>query len=227
MGLESATTIDNLDENWPLGGDPTNRGDDHLRLIKAVLKSTFPGDAGVGFDIPITATEVELNYIGGLTSPIQDQLDAIIVASDAGSAANALGINPIGAVIMFNAVFAGIPANWQLCDGTNGTPNMTDKFVYGTNNEGDLLNAGGQADAIIPLHTHPITDQQHLHSISGSVNENEPHSGFDSARSGGASVNTALSFTGITVTDGATGGEAVTDKNLPPYIKLAFIQRMT
>lgn len=39
MGLEVADTIAELNPAWPLGSDPTSQGDDHLRMIKAVLQN--------------------------------------------------------------------------------------------------------------------------------------------------------------------------------------------
>lgn len=42
MGLESATYISQLDNTFPLGSDQKSQGDDHLRLIKSVLKNQFP-----------------------------------------------------------------------------------------------------------------------------------------------------------------------------------------
>ena len=39
MGLEAGTTIDDLVATNPLSTDPRSEGDDHLRLIKAVLKA--------------------------------------------------------------------------------------------------------------------------------------------------------------------------------------------
>lgn len=42
MALESATYIDGLVQTNPLGTDDVSQGDDHLRLIKTVLKSSFP-----------------------------------------------------------------------------------------------------------------------------------------------------------------------------------------
>ena len=44
MPLESATYIPDLDPNWPLGSDSVAEGDDHLRMIKAVLQNSFLGD---------------------------------------------------------------------------------------------------------------------------------------------------------------------------------------
>lgn len=43
MGLESGTYVNDLVSSNPVGStDPKSQGDDHLRLIKAVLKATFP-----------------------------------------------------------------------------------------------------------------------------------------------------------------------------------------
>ena len=63
MPLENATTLSGLDSTWPLGLDSASRGDDHLRLLKAVLKAQFPGAGGQGFSKPITVTEDELNAL--------------------------------------------------------------------------------------------------------------------------------------------------------------------
>ncbi len=43
MGLETGTYISNLVSSNPTGTDFESQGDDHLRLIKSVLQSTFPG----------------------------------------------------------------------------------------------------------------------------------------------------------------------------------------
>jgi microcystin-dependent protein len=51
MGLEAATYISDLVSSNPVSGDSKSQGDDHLRLIKAALKSTFP-NAGRGFYFP-------------------------------------------------------------------------------------------------------------------------------------------------------------------------------
>ena len=45
MALESATYINNLIDTNPSGADSISQGDDHIRLIKKVLKNTFPNVA--------------------------------------------------------------------------------------------------------------------------------------------------------------------------------------
>jgi hypothetical protein len=42
MGIEISTYISGLTATWPPSGDPKSQGDDHLRLIKGVLQTTFP-----------------------------------------------------------------------------------------------------------------------------------------------------------------------------------------
>lgn len=83
MGIEAGTTLSQLRDDWPLVNDPVHRGDDHLRLIKQVLKAQFPGVAGDGLASPITATEAELNYLSGVTSSIQTQLNALSAGNTA------------------------------------------------------------------------------------------------------------------------------------------------
>jgi hypothetical protein len=43
MPVESATYLNSLVVTNPLAGDPRSEGDDHFRLMKSVLKATFPG----------------------------------------------------------------------------------------------------------------------------------------------------------------------------------------
>ena len=71
MALETATYINGLDSANPTGADGRNTADDHLRLIKSTIKATFPNLSGA-----VTATHTELNYVDGVTSAIQTQLDA-------------------------------------------------------------------------------------------------------------------------------------------------------
>ena len=72
MALETASYIDGLVATNPTGADSRTTADDHLRLIKAALKRTFPNVAGA-----VNPTHTELNYVDGLTSTAQDQLNTL------------------------------------------------------------------------------------------------------------------------------------------------------
>lgn len=56
MGLESATYIDDLITTNPVSSDNTSQGDDHLRLLKTILKATFP-NADKAFYFPTTVAK--------------------------------------------------------------------------------------------------------------------------------------------------------------------------
>ena len=71
MSVESATYINGLNATYPAAGDPKSEGDDHLRLIKSAVKATFPNVAGA-----VNPTHTEFNYLVGVTSGVQTQLDA-------------------------------------------------------------------------------------------------------------------------------------------------------
>jgi hypothetical protein len=50
------------------------------------------------------------------------------------------GVNssmPQGGIIMWSGTNASIPVGWNLCDGSNGTPDLTDKFVVSVANAGE------------------------------------------------------------------------------------------
>jgi hypothetical protein len=71
MALETATYIDGLVVTNPLGTDAKSQGDDHIRLLKSTIKATFPNVTGA-----VTPTHTELNYVDGVTSAIQTQIDS-------------------------------------------------------------------------------------------------------------------------------------------------------
>jgi hypothetical protein len=71
MTVETATYISDLNTSYPAAGDSQTEGDDHIRLVKSTVKATFPNISGA-----VTPTHTELNYVDGVTSAIQTQLDA-------------------------------------------------------------------------------------------------------------------------------------------------------
>jgi len=67
MALESATYIDGLVATNPVSTDPLSSADDHMRLIKATLKNTFPNITGA-----VTADKDEINTLDGYTGTTAD-----------------------------------------------------------------------------------------------------------------------------------------------------------
>ncbi|RSZ60040.1 hypothetical protein HF313_15105 [Massilia atriviolacea] len=78
MALETATYITDLNTANPTAADPKSQGDDQIRMIKSVLKASWTQIAGA-----VNATHTQINYLVGVTSPIQVQLDAKQNTADA------------------------------------------------------------------------------------------------------------------------------------------------
>ena len=64
---------------------------------------------------------------------------------------------PIGAIILWSGAQAAIPAGWALCNGSNGTPDLRNRFVVGAGNTYSVAATGGSTDAALVAHTHSAT----------------------------------------------------------------------
>ena len=104
MGLETGTYISDLVSTNPISADPKSEGDDHIRLVKSTVKATFPNITGA-----VTPTHTELNYVDGVTSAIQAQIDL-----------KAPSASP---------TFTGVPAGPTAAPGTNTTQLSTTAYV--------------------------------------------------------------------------------------------------
>jgi hypothetical protein len=90
---------------------------------------------------------------------------------------------PRGAIIMWGGAINAIPAGWQLCDGSNSTPNLRDRFVVGAGSSYAVNNTGGNtsisiATTNLPAHTHSVSltgtsgaAGGHLHSATSTVSD--------------------------------------------------------
>lgn len=80
MALESGSFISDLIVTNPTPQDKRRFGDDHLRLLKTTIKNTLPNVNGA-----VNASDEELNFLVGVTSLVQTQLDTKLEASDVGA----------------------------------------------------------------------------------------------------------------------------------------------
>jgi hypothetical protein len=133
---------------------------------------------------------------------------------------------PKGVIWMWNSTAATIPTGFQLCNGTNGTPDLRNKFIIGASASGGYTvgNTGGSADAIVVAHKHNVTDLGHSHKQSANLVATRGGAQGGAREScGDSSIDTGSSQTGITID---TEGDDGTNKNLPPYYALCYIQKM-
>lgn len=111
------------------------------------------------------------NLSGSVTVKVED-----LKVGDSGS-----GI-PSGLISMWSGEASNIPEGWTLCDGTNGAPDLTDKFIIGAGGSRSIGDSEGQAEVTLaegnlPAHSHSAsTGNAGGHSHSGSTNTKGNHS---------------------------------------------------
>ncbi len=148
----------------------------------------------------------------------------------------------VGFIGMYSGLVEDIPAGWQLCDGTNGTPDMRDKFVVGAGGSYAVGDTGGQDTADLSHEHDPGTlhtnSDSHSHG-PGTLTPTEANSSanladtnYDGSTTNYASNGHTHALTGNTGSDShshsvttgatATGGEAAHD-NRPVFYALAFV----
>ena len=131
MAVESATYISQLVDTNPVVGDPVGEVDDHLRMIKEVLKTNFSGINGSG-TTAVTSSAAELNLLDGLTTLAQEGT-AILSTSETGTT-------------KFLRVDGDDSCSWQVPPDTNTTYTAGDGLdLTGTAFSTDLKSAGGLA----------------------------------------------------------------------------------
>ena len=105
---------------------------------------------------------------------------------------------PCGGIIMWTGDINNVPTGWALCDGTNGTPDLNDRFPRGTTNAANVGTQGGSDS-----HLHTVDDHNHtLSSVtaSGTIDD------------GTVSGSIGTSSTGITASGTIdSGGDITTD----------------
>lgn len=144
---------------------------------------------------------------------------------------------PIGGIIMFSGSVGSLPPNWKVCDGTNGTPDLTNKFVIGAGTFASGTAGGSNIISIsnLPSHGHSIVDLTHSHTVytAGSSDTFGRVGGTTNFAKDLQTLTTSSASTGITKTDivvtsdsngtVATIGQAY----YPPFYALAYIMRVS
>ncbi|MDP2940695.1 MAG: hypothetical protein Q8N85_00350 [Candidatus Omnitrophota bacterium] len=179
-------------------------------------------DLGLAFNEPYFM-EIKIKDPRTGSEEVMDPRQRITSAGYALMAENTLSI-PAGVIVMWSGRIAKIPSGWHLCDGTNGTPDLRDRFVVGarqdsegvakTNVSGALTQAGGEA-----THTLTVTEMPaHIHNVylrqentAGEVNENIAWT-----------ANTTNERTFPTQAAGAGAAHSI----LNPYYALAYIMKL-
>lgn len=119
---------------------------------------------------------------------------------------------PQGAILIWSGSVASIPSGWQLCNGTNGTPDLRNRFIVGVGPSYSMGATGGENTVTLnpthlPTHSHPLSVSispagWHDHGVSVGSGGAHTH-GPGQMLQGGAQTHPAVPGTGgITVGPG-------------------------
>lgn len=140
------------------------------------------------------------------------------ILSDLQQQINVISVIPAGMIMIWSGAQTDIPYGWMLCNGDNGTPDLTDKFVLGAGNNYNVGAYGGEVEHIltieeIPTHQHAYLRHQFDRNDTGS------DTGLDVYGANNKSLPQVVDST-----DSAGGGAA--HNNMPPYYALCYIMKI-
>lgn len=124
---------------------------------------------------------------------------------------------PPGAIILYSG--STIPDGWALCDGNNGTPDLTDRFVIGAGKSYQVNDTGGEAEHTLTIDELP----EHSFTLPGDPIINSTANGTVTLGVGGY-FTTTRKFETLNTTD--TIGSGVAHNNMPPYYALCYIMKI-
>jgi len=199
-----------------------------IRELMAQLKDMQSGTDGDGFTVggAFTCSGAAV-FSSTVTAPTPTTGDnSTKVATTAFVQSSGL---PSGCIVLWSGSVASIPSGWYLCNGSNGTPDLRNRFIVGAGSTYAVGGTGGSADAIVVSHTHTATDSGHTHSFTA-IAQAGADGGSGALVGGIQNTSNDGSYTGTTGSGTAsisvsTTGSSGTNANLPPYYALAYIMK--
>ena len=215
-----------------------NDGGSGITALTLDMSAAGEAQFNAGITSPGTVTSSgTLAVTGNLTLDGASGTASTTVLTSAGSGATPTWASPFpsGMIVLWSGATDAIPTGWVLCNGSNSTPDLRNRFVVGAGNTYSVNATGGSADATLVSHTHSatssVTDPGHFHEIMQKLQGAFANNGAfiqpaSTQISNSFTNNSATNTTGISVsTSLSTAGSSATNANLPPYYALAYIMK--
>ena len=125
---------------------------------------------------------------------------------------------PVGVIVPYNST--NIPYGWALCDGSNGRPNLINRFIYGGGGSRDIGATGGTERVTLT----PENIASHSHTTN--VANNPDLVRYDTAFSNPYVCRDGGIGSGTYTTNGVaqrSNGIVTSHENMPPYYVLLYI----
>jgi len=132
---------------------------------------------------------------------------------------------PVGMITMWSGSTSNIPTGWALCNGSNGTPDLRNRFIVGAGSTYTVGETGGEATHTLTIDELP-SHNHNLYAYSGS-GAGGSHDYLTSVS--GGQVKIARGQVTLTFSDEiirSTGG-GTAHENRPPYYALCYIMKIS
>lgn len=211
---------------------------DYTKIVNYAAKDALvEGDPnkiikGTELDAEFVAIQTAVSSKANLNSPVFTGIpraptaalgtNTTQVATTAFVMANAI---PVGGIIMWSGVVSTIPSGWALCNGSNGTPDLRNKFIIGAGDTYAPAATGGAStvtlvEANLPAHTHTwtgtaatggshnhnVSDPEHTHTVGNTVVSGSGNYGTVAGGSWGFTNTTTSSSSSVGISLAAHAG---------------------
>lgn len=144
---------------------------------------------------------------------------------------------PSGLIVMWSGSTSTIPSGWLLCNGSNGTPDLRNRFIVGAGSTYSVGSTGGEASHVLtvsemPSHTHGLsnlkTDEAgaHTHTYDGVNSGTRGQYGGGAYFASGLTTGSAGNHSHTISGEIDEAGESKAHENRPPYYALCFIMKI-
>jgi len=143
------------------------------------------------------------------------------------------GIIPVGGIIMWSGTIANIPTGWALCNGSNSTPDLRNRFIVGAHSgagNGTVATAGPTFSVTTGVLSADYTpgnaggETAHQLTIAELASHTHTYNGGQLKSLAGDGAGADDYANGANLATGSAGSDNY-HENRPPYYALAFIMR--
>lgn len=185
-----------------------------LGITTTLPANLFDGSRWIGVTVGVTGTEMTPR------TKVASVPFALTADTVDGRHASELEFSA-GMVVMWSGSPGSIPSGWQLCDGTNSTPNLKGRFIVGYNSsDADYSSIGKTGGSKTMAHTHQVDPP-------GTTSGDETGWWNTGSWSGSSKTGEGSQHHKHSVDIAAfTSGGASSAENRPPYYVLAYICKL-